>query len=96
MTVTLKLTRLPLLNDSIVIKQSGGHFFIAAENSFIIDKAGMIKLIEELGKVGYLSQKDLMLIVTEVYPMPEIKKHWEEKEIEDAKNKEDSSDTVVG
>ena len=58
MTV-LKLARLKSLNDTIVIKQEGGHFFIAAPNSFIIDKAGLLKLIHELVKLDYIQRWDL-------------------------------------
>lgn len=86
MTLKLSLTRLPNLNDTIVIKQSGGHFFIASENSIVIDKAGLIRLIVELGKAGYLSPLDLVKILNEVYPMPKYPKYWEEEEKEDAKS----------
>lgn len=89
MTVTLKLTRLPLLNNSIVIKQSGGHFFIAAENSFIIDKAGLLQLLVELGKIDFIEPYDLENISDEI-------NRYYGKEIEDAKNKEDSSNTDIG
>ena len=59
MSLQLKLTRLPLLNDTIVIRQEGGHYFIAAPDSIIIDRAGLIRLIKELIQVGYLDRKDL-------------------------------------
>ncbi len=60
MTVTLHLTRLPLHNNSIVIKQTGGRFFIAAENSLIIDKDGLLQLILELGKMDFIDMMDVM------------------------------------
>lgn len=71
MTLTLKLTRLPHLNDTIVIKQEGGHFFIAAPDSFIIDKAGLMKLLTELVKVGYINPEELIDIIEEVVPETE-------------------------
>jgi hypothetical protein len=40
----------------------------------------------ELGKVGYLTPLDLVRIMNEAHPMPKIRKHWEEEEIEDAEN----------
>ena len=91
MAVTLKLTRLPHLNDTIVIKQEGGHYFIAAENSFIIDKEGLIRLITELGKAGYLQKEELESIYLFV-------KGWQdvERRKKDAKNKKDSSNPPVG
>lgn len=55
---TLKLTK--ILDSSIVIKQEGGHFFIATPNTFIIDKLGLLRLITELVKVGFLNEQDLM------------------------------------
>lgn len=55
----LKLTKIPQLN-SIVIKQEGGHFFIATPNSFIIDKEGMYILISELVDRGFLDFTRLM------------------------------------
>ena len=62
MTV-LKLTQIPSLN-SIVIKQEGGHFFIAAKDSLIIDKAGLLQLIVELTKIGFISSEDLSSILS--------------------------------
>ncbi len=60
MTV-LKITKIPQLN-SVVLKQEGGHFFIAAPNSFIIDKSGLLQLIVELGKMEFISEKDVEAI----------------------------------
>lgn len=62
MAVVVKLTKIPQLN-SIVIKQEGGHFFIAAPNSFIIDENGMLQLIEALVDCDFLSTEDLKEIV---------------------------------
>lgn len=87
MTLQLKLTRLPLLNDTIVIKQSGGHYFIAAPDSIIIDKAGLLRLIEELLRVGYITPAEWAGILNNVFPFP--------KEEEDAENEEDSSYTNI-
>ncbi len=61
----LKLTQIPSLN-SIVIKQEGGHFFIAAKDSFIIDKAGFLQLVEELTKVGFLNVEDISQIIARI------------------------------
>jgi len=58
MGVVIKLTQIPQLN-SIVIKQEGGHFFIAAPNSIIIDRVGFLKLIKGLVDIGFISINDL-------------------------------------
>lgn len=81
MSVMLKLTRLPNLNDTIVIRQSGGHYFIAAPDSIVIDKSGLLRLILELGKVGYLEDNELEAIADFV-------KGWnkERRKEEDAEN----------
>lgn len=62
----VQLTQIPQLN-SIVIRQSGGHFFIAAQDSIIIDRAGLIQLILELVKVGFIEYADLEAIAEELY-----------------------------
>lgn len=54
----LKLTRIPHLN-TIVIKQEGGHYFIAAPDSFIIDKEGYLRLTKELMEIGFISEDDI-------------------------------------
>jgi hypothetical protein len=92
MATRLSLTRLPLLNDSIVIKQSGGHFFIAAPDSFIIDKAGFLQLLLELGKVDFVDTKDLREVREQ---LAEYYKEEIRKEIEDAQNKENSSNISI-
>lgn len=56
---TLKITQIPQLNN-VVIRQEGGHFFIAAPNTFIIDKNGLLILIAELIKLGFIDVPDLM------------------------------------
>lgn len=76
----LKLMQIPQLN-SIVIKQEGGHFFISTPNSFIIDKAGWIRLTEELANIGFIDRYDLK----------EICYRLEERMIYE--NKENSSNT---
>lgn len=58
MTV-VKLTQIPQLN-SIVIKQEGGHFFIAAKDSIVIDKTGLLILIAELIGMGFIDTQDIM------------------------------------
>jgi hypothetical protein len=52
------LTKIPLLN-SIVIKQRNGRLFIAAKDSIVIDKAGLLGLVEELVNIGFLSPEDI-------------------------------------
>lgn len=54
----VEITKIPLLN-SVVIKQTGGHAFIAAKDSFIIDKEGLLRLIEELANVGFITEEDI-------------------------------------
>jgi hypothetical protein len=63
MTLKLKLTRLQHLNDTIVIQQEGGRYFIASPDSIIIDKAGLLRLIEELCRVRYISPLDIREII---------------------------------
>lgn len=62
----VKLTRIPPLN-SVVIKQENGHFFISTPNSIIIDKAGLVRLIEELGYIGFISWHELEEIGDHIY-----------------------------
>jgi hypothetical protein len=80
----LKITQIPQLN-SIVIKQEQGHFFIAAPNSIIIDKVGWLRLTEELVRIGFLHQVDVLIALNKSII----------REVEDA-NKEDSSNTTSG
>lgn len=62
----VKITQLPYLN-TVVIKQSpGSRFFVAATDSFIIDKAGLIKLIEELVRMGFIHPEDISSIVARI------------------------------
>lgn len=85
MTV-IKITHLPLLN-SVVVTQKGGHFFIAAKDSIIIDEIGLIKLIVELGKIGFLSTDVLQSITEHVKEYLET----ERKVNENSKDTGDSS-----
>ena len=62
MGTLLKITKLPLLN-SIVIKQSGGHLFISAPNSFLIDKNGFLEMVSAFVKVGFIDKDDLLKII---------------------------------
>ena len=88
MTV-LKITRIPQLN-SVVIKQEGGHFFIATPNSFIIDKEGLMRLMWELVKLGFIDESDTELL-------EDLSKGWNrERRIAENANKENSSDTSIG
>lgn len=44
----------------MVIKQRPGfRFFVAAPNSFIIDKAGFLQLIKGAKNIGIISKEDL-------------------------------------
>lgn len=63
---TVQITKIPSLN-SVVIRQKGGHFFIAAPDSIIIDKDGFLKLIEALGNIGFFSWQELEQIGDTVY-----------------------------
>ena len=58
MGTVLKVTKLPQF-DSVVIKQSGGRFFIAAPDSLIIDKAGLLELIEVMVKMDFISIEEI-------------------------------------
>jgi len=80
MGITISLTKIPS-TDTIVIKQSGGHYFITSQDSIIIDKAGLLRLVLELGKVGFLDTKDLRLVREELadYYLEEVR-----KEVQDA------------
>lgn len=72
----LKLTKIPQLN-SIVIRQEGGHFFIAAPNSFIIDKVNFLSLIEGLADINFIDRIDLEDLV-EILTRKELKRENEE------------------
>jgi hypothetical protein len=60
----VEITQIPLLN-SIVLKQKGGHAFIAAQDSFIIDKEGLLSLLYTLVEIGFVSIKELEWIINE-------------------------------
>jgi hypothetical protein len=62
----VSLTHLPILN-SIVIKQTGGHLFIAAQDSIIIDKEGLLELIKQIGITGFITWQELELIGDDIY-----------------------------
>lgn len=61
----VKLTVIPQLN-SVVIKQYNGHFFIAAPNSIIIDKDGLLALIKELENINFIDRYDLEAILDDI------------------------------
>ena len=52
------LTKIPQLN-SVVIRQRNGRLFIAAKDSIVIDKIGLIELIKELVNIGFLTPEDI-------------------------------------
>lgn len=58
---TVLITQIPLLN-SVVIKQRDGHLFIAAPDSFIIDKQGYLSLLYKLLEIGFLQAEDISAI----------------------------------
>lgn len=58
MPLVVRLTKIPQLN-SIVIKQEGGHLFIAAKDSIIIDKDGLLQLVYELMKINFVDIYDI-------------------------------------
>lgn len=58
------ITKIPQLN-SVVIKQKGVHFFIAAPDSFIIDKIGFLTLVRELVRMEFIDLKELDKIMEE-------------------------------
>jgi hypothetical protein len=60
----VEITKIPLLN-SIVIKQKGGHAFIAAQDSIIFDKEGYLSLLYELVQIGFVSTKELEWLINE-------------------------------
>jgi hypothetical protein len=77
----VKITQIPLLN-SVVIKQKDIHFFIAAPNSFIIDREGWLRLTEELMRIGFIAPVDIVGVLNKVIGTG----------VEDA-DKEDNSDS---
>ncbi len=52
------LTKIPQLN-SVVIRQRNGRLFIAAKDSIVIDKPGLLGLVEELVNIGFLTEEDI-------------------------------------
>ena len=62
MGTLIKVSKLPHLN-SVVIKQSGGHFFIAAPNSFIIDKPGFLEIVNAMLRIDFIGKEDLLKIL---------------------------------
>lgn len=68
----VQITKIPLLN-SVVIKQKNGHFFISTSDSFIIDKDGLLQLIVELGKIGFIEPIDLVSVINTLSPIPQGK-----------------------
>lgn len=62
----VRVTRLPKLN-TLVIKQSGGKFFISAQDSIVIDIPGLVMLIKYLVFSGFISYRALEGILDEYY-----------------------------
>lgn len=56
---TLKLTKIPKLN-LLVIKQTGGKFFLTSQDSIIIDEAGLLELLKSLAYNDMIDTKHLI------------------------------------
>lgn len=65
MAIKVEITKLPVL-DSVVVKQSGGHFFISAPNSIVIDKNGYLGLFKALVEIGFITVEDISQLVAEI------------------------------
>ena len=65
MTLEVKLTKIPQFN-SIVIQQRGGRLFISAPNVIIIDREGLLKLVEELIKVDFISAREVSWLTVRI------------------------------
>ena len=66
MPLKIKVTKIPNLN-TLVIKQEGGRYFLAAEDSIVIDVPGLSYLIKFLLFSGYLSPRTLEGILEEYH-----------------------------
>lgn len=64
MSLKIKVTKIPKLN-TLVIQQEGGHYFISAQDSIVIDVPGLALLIKFLVFNGYLSDRVLSGILEE-------------------------------
>lgn len=84
---TLKIIKIPQLNN-VVIRQEGGHFFIAASNTFIIDRLGFLKLLKELVRIHFISGEDVDLT------MLELDREELDKEFLHNENEENSSSSI--
>ena len=60
----LTITKIPHLNI-IVIRQRGIHYFLAAPNSFLIDKEGFLNLIKGALSIDFITKEELSGIGTE-------------------------------
>lgn len=64
MAAKLKVFKIPHMN-TIVIKQSGGNFFVATKDSIVIDIFGLSSILKFLLLSGMLSPKVLEGILEE-------------------------------
>jgi len=62
----LRVTKIPNMNI-IVIKQSGGHFFISTNDSILIDIFGLTSILKFLLMSEMVSPKALEGILEEFY-----------------------------
>lgn len=58
----VSVTLIPKFN-SVVVRQEGIHFFIASKDAFIIDKDGLLTLIDYLSGIGFINDEDLQEIL---------------------------------
>lgn len=63
-TARLKVTRIPFLN-TIVIKQTGGKFFVSTTDSIVIDIPGLAFILKFLVMNGIVSHRVLEGILDE-------------------------------
>jgi hypothetical protein len=54
----LTITKIPHLNV-IVIKQRGIHYFLAAPDSFLIDKEGFLNLIRGAMSIDFITKEEI-------------------------------------
>jgi hypothetical protein len=64
MAVKIKVTKLDKLN-TLVIRQENGKYFLATEDSFIIDISGLAYLLKFLLFNGFISDRMLMGLLEE-------------------------------
>jgi hypothetical protein len=66
MPAKLKVFRIPKMN-TLVIKQTEGHFFVATKDSIVIDIFGLTSILKFLLITGMMSHKALEGVLEEYY-----------------------------